>query len=112
MTERLPPTVQRVESESEELVRPSSETIPMADIGLGLNHSKSHIEEEKTMLTPTGNKLSYTNMAHLWTSFKDEPQVRKLEDMLEYIRLEVEKKREALRKLEEENLALRRKFKE
>lgn len=69
------------------------------------------IEDDKGMLAP--NKvLSYTTMGNLLTTFKDEVQLKKLEEMLEYIKMEVEKSRDKIRRLDNETVELRKKFKE
>ena len=87
---------------------------PLLDLAPVLERQKSSaIEEDKGGVTSAMAKaVSYTTMTHLLTQFKDEAQLKKLEEMLEYIKTEVDKSREKIKKLDEDNSALRKKFKE
>lgn len=108
LTEKIP----QVEERKEEVVRHNSEPTPMGDIGLVLNSSKSLMEEEKGLLTPSSKTLSYTTMGHLLTTFKDGAQLKKLEDMIEFIKLEVEAIKEKINKVNQENITYKKRFKE
>ncbi len=79
----------------------------------GMEKQKSTIEEDKGAATPAATKtVSHVNMTHLFTQFRDDAQLKKLEEMLEYIKTEVEKSRERIKKLDDENALLRKKFKD
>lgn len=68
----------------------------------------SAMEDEKGI----GKMPSCMTMSHLFVQFKDEAQLKKLEEMLEYIKTEVEKGKERIKKLDSENVTLRDRFKE
>jgi len=86
--------------------------IPLESM-VSLDRQKSALEDEKEGMTPMAPKtVSYLTMSNNLTQFKDEQQLKKLEEMLEYIKFEADKKRELIKKLDEENNQLRKKFKD
>ncbi len=80
------------------------------DTAEGLQRQRSTVGEDEKI---GGRIVSYTTMpAHMFTQFRDDAQLKKLEEMLEYIKTEVEKGREKIRTLDKENEDLRGKFKD
>lgn len=74
------------------------------------NEGNAMAEEEKGPFTITENELSYTKMPELLSTFNDEAQVNRLEEMLEFMKSEVERGKEHLKKLLEERIKLRKKY--
>jgi len=89
-----------------------SAPIPTTEAMIDTMTKQKSIAGEEDKNANAGKNISYETMSHLFTPFRDDVQLKKLEEMLEYIKLEVEKSREKIRKLDGENSSLRDKFKE